>query len=146
MSLVIDQGNESFDQDVGAESDQLTGRLTTSVSGTVFQNLAYNDLIGKVIESKSGTDWQLGAPVKVDTPGVIKVDGHKVVLRSDASGLLQSAVDADGVKRALTGTSVQDARAYLARLSGLAEAPSVVITPAWAPRAFRVDINVQGPK
>jgi hypothetical protein len=146
MSLVVDQGNESFDQEVGAESDQLTGRLTTTVSGTVFQNLAYNDLIGKVIESKSGTDWQLGAPVKVDTPGVIKVDGHKVILRSDASGLLQSAVDADGVKRALTGTSVQDARAYLARLSGLAEAPNVVITPAWAPRAFRIDVNVQGPK
>jgi len=146
MSLVVDQGNETFDQEVGTETDQLTGRLTTNVSGTVFQNLAYNDLVGKVLQQKAGTDWQLGAPVKVDTPGVLKVDGHKVMLRSDASGLLQSAVDADGVKRALTGTSVQDARIYLTRLSGLAEAPSVVITPAWAPRAFRIDVNVQGPK
>jgi len=146
MSIVVDPGKETFDQDVGTENDQLTGRLTTTVSGTVFGNLAYNDLIGKVLEQKSGTDWQLGAPVKVDTPGVLKVDGHKVMLRSDASGLLQSSVDADGVKRALTGSSVQDARAYLTRLSGLAEAPSVVITPAWAPRAFRIDVNVQGPK
>jgi len=145
MSLVVDKGNEAFDQDVGAESDQLTGRLTTTVSGTVFANLAYNDLVGKVLEQKSGTDWQLGAPVKVDTPGVLKVDGHKVILRTDASGLLQSSVDADGIKRALTGTSVQDARAYLTRLSGLAEAPSVVINPTWAPRAFRIDVNVQGP-
>jgi hypothetical protein len=146
MSLVVDQGNITFDQDVGAESDQLTGRLTTTVSGTVFQNLAYNDLVGKVLEQKSGAGWQLGAPVKVETPGVLKVDGHKVVLRCDASGLLQSSVDADGIKRALTGSSVQDARAYLTRLSGLAEAPSVVINPAWAPRAFRIDVNVQGPK
>jgi hypothetical protein len=146
MSIVVDPGNETFDQDVGTENDQLTGRLTTTVSGTVFGNLAYNDLVGKVLEQKSGTDWQLGAPVKVDTPGVLKIDGHKVVLRSDASGLLQSSVDADGIKRALTGSSVQDARAYLTRLSGLAEAPSVVITPAWAPRAFRIDVNVQGPK
>jgi hypothetical protein len=84
--------------------------------------------------------------VKVDTPGVLKVDGHKVFLRSDASGVLQSNVDADGVKRALTGSSVQDARAYLTRISGLAEAPTVVITPNWAPRAFRIDVNVQGPK
>jgi hypothetical protein len=146
MSLSVDQGNVTFDQDVGAESDQLTGRLTTTVSGTVFQNLAYNDLVGKVLLQKSGTDWELGAPVKVETPGVLKIDGHKVVLRSNASGLLQSSVDADGVKRALTGSSVQDARAYLTRLSGLAEAPSVVMTPNWAPRAFRIDVNVQGPK
>ena len=45
----VDPGKLTFDQDVGAESDQLTGRLTTNVSGTVFQNLAYNDLVGKVI-------------------------------------------------------------------------------------------------
>jgi hypothetical protein len=146
MSLIVDPGTETFDQDVGAESDQLTGRLTTTVSGTVFQNLAYNDLVGKVIEQKAGAGWQLGAPVKVETPGILKVDGHKVVLRCDASGLLQSAVDADGIKRALTGTSLQDARAYLTRLSGLAEAPNVIITPTWAPRAFRIDVNVQGPK
>jgi hypothetical protein len=146
MSLVVDPGNLTFDQDVGAETDQLTGRLTTNVSGTVFQNLAYNDLVGKVIQQKSGTDWELGAPVKVETPGVLKVDGHKVILRCDASGLLQSNVDADSIKRALTGSSVQDAKTYLTRLSGLAEAPSVVINPAWAPRAFRIDVNVQGPK
>ncbi len=146
MSLKVDNGNESFDQEVGAEADQLTGRLTTTVSGTVFQNLAYNDLVGKVLEAKSGSDWQLGAPAKVDTPGVLRVDGHKVVLRCDATGLLQSAVDADGIKRALTGLSAQDARTYLTRLSGLAEPPSVIMMPSWAPRAFRVDVNVQGPK
>ena len=95
---------------------------------------------------KTGPDFQLGAPVTVGTPGVLKVDGHKVVLRCDASGLLQTAVDADGIKRALTGTSAQDARAYLGRLSGLAEPPSVLLTPSWAPRAFRIDVNIQGPK
>jgi hypothetical protein len=146
MSLAVDQGNETFDQDIGSESDQLTGRLTTTVSGTVFQNLAYNDLVGKVLTQKSGTDWELGAPVKIETPGVLKIDGHKVMLRSNASGLLQSSVDADSIKRALTGSSLQDARSYLTRMSGLAEAPNVVMTPTWAPRAFRIDINVQGPK
>jgi hypothetical protein len=146
VSLVVDPGNESFDQDIGAESDQLTGRLTTTVSGTSFQNLAYNDLVGKVLQQKSGGDWELGAPVRIETPGVLKTDGHKVVLRSQASGLLQSAVDPDSVKRALTGSSLQDARSYLTRLSGLAEAPNVVMSPPWAPRAFRIDVNVQGPK
>jgi hypothetical protein len=64
----------------------------------------------------------------------------------DASGLLQSSVDADGIRRALLGYSAQDARAYLQRLSGLAEPASVDMTPAWAPRAFRIDVSVRGPK
>jgi hypothetical protein len=146
MSLTVDRGVESFDQEVGAEADQLTARLTTNVSGTSFQNLAYNDLVGKVLQLKSGSDWQLGAAAKVETPGVLKVDGHKVVLRCDASGLLQSSVDADGIRRALMGTSAQDAKVFLSAMGGLAEPPTVVVTPAWAPRAFRINVNVQGPK
>jgi YD repeat-containing protein len=142
----VDRGVESFDQEVGAEADQLTARLTTNVSGTSFQNLAYNDLVGKVLQLKSGSDWQLGAAAKVETPGVLKVDGHKVVLRCDASGLLQSSVDADGIRRALMGTSAQDAKVFLSAMGGLAEPPTVVVTPAWAPRAFRINVNVQGPK
>jgi Baseplate J-like protein len=146
QSLSVDTKSETFDQEVGAESEQLTGRLTGTVTGTMFPNLAYNDLVGKVLERSAGPDLQLGAPVKVETPGVLKVDGHKVVLRCEASGLLQSAVDPDGIRRALMGTSAQDAKAYLARLSGLAEPPSVDIIPTWAPRAFRIDVNVRGPK
>jgi hypothetical protein len=146
MSVSVETKAETFDQEVGSEIDQLTGRLTAIVSGTVFINLAYNDLVGKVLERTAGQGLQLGAPVKLDTPGVLKVDGHKVVLRCNASGLLQSAVDADGIKRALTGSSAQDARTYLERLSGLAAPPNVELTPPWAPRAFRIDVNVQGPK
>jgi hypothetical protein len=146
MSVAVDVKDEKFDQEVGAESEQLTGRMTAAVSGTVFGNLAYNDLVGKVLELGAGPDLQLGAPVKVETPGVLKVDGHKVVLRCDATGLLQSAVDADGIKRALLGYSAQDARTYLQRLSGLAEPPTVDVVPTWAPRAFRIDVNVRGPK
>jgi hypothetical protein len=145
-SLTVETKELKFDQEVGSESDQLTGRLTAVVSGTVFANLAYNDLVGKVLERGAGSDLQLGAPAKVETPGVLKVEGHKVVLRCDASGVLQSSVDAEGIRRALLGYSAQDARAYLQRLSGLAEPPTVDVIPAWAPRAFRIDVNVRGPK
>jgi hypothetical protein len=145
-SVSVETRDQKFDQEVGVETDQLTGRLSGTVSGTVFQNLAYNDLVGKVLERNYGSDLHLGSPVKVEVPGVLKVDGHKVVLRCDASGVLQSTVDTEDIKRALTGTSAQDARTYLSRLSGLAESPTVEMTPAWAPRAFRVDVNVRGPK
>lgn len=145
-TLTVETRDEKFEQEVGAESDQLTGRLSAVVSGTVFGNLAYNNLVGKVLERDAGQDVQLGAPVQVEVPGVLKVDGHRVVLRAEASGLLQSAVDAEGIRRALLGYSVQDARAYLQRLSGLAEPPTVDIVPNWAPRAFRIDVRVRGPK
>jgi hypothetical protein len=145
-SLTVEPKDEKFDQEVGVESDQLTGRLTAMVTGTVFQNLAYNDLVGRVLERDAGSELRLGGPATVQTPGVLKVDGRKVVLRCDATGLLQGSVDAEGIKRALTGSSAQDARTYLSRLSGLAEPPSVDVVPSWAPRAFRIDVNVRGPK
>jgi hypothetical protein len=146
MSVSVETKDQKLDQEVGSESEQLTGRLTATVSGTVFQNLAYNDLVGKVLQRNAGPDLQLGAPVKVETPGVLKVEGSKVMLRCEASGLLQSAIDTEGIKRALTGSSLQDARAYVARLSGLGEPPMVDLTPTWAPRAFRIDVSVRGPK
>lgn len=145
-SLTVDVKGETFDQDTGAETDQLTGRITAAITATTFQNLAYNDLVGRVLERSAGSDQQLAAQPSLGTPGVLKVDGHKVVLRVDASGVLQSSVDTEGVKRALLGSTPQDARAYLGRLSGLAEPPSVEVTPPWAPRAFRIDVNVRGPK
>jgi hypothetical protein len=145
-SITVEPTDEKFDQDVGTEADQLTGKLSAKVSATVFENRAYNDLVGAILASSAGQNAQLGAPPKLDTPGVVKTDGHKVVLRVDASGVMQSNVDADGVKRALLGSSAQDARTYLSRLSGLAEPPTVDVTPSWAPRAFRIDVNVRGPK
>ncbi len=135
-----------YDQDVGTESDQLTGRLTASVSATAFQNRAYNDLVNQVLESSGGAESRLGAPAQIEVPGVLKVDGHKVSLRTQATGVLESALDAKGVGDALRGSTPQDARAYLARLSGLAEPPAVEMTPVWAPRAFRIDVVVRGPK
>jgi hypothetical protein len=112
----------------------------------VFQNRAYNDLVNLVLERSAGSDSKLGAPAQLDVPGVLKVDGKKVVLRCQASGVLESAIDTKGLGDALRGSTPADARAYLARLSGLAEAPAVDMTPSWAPRAFRIDVVVRGPK
>jgi hypothetical protein len=135
-----------FDQEPGTEADQLTGRMTAKVTATVFGNDGYNDLVGKVLERSAGPDSRLAAPATVDTPGVLKVEGHKVQLRSQASGVLERAVDTDAIRRALTGSTLQDARTYLSRLSGMAEPPLVDISPSWAPRAFRIDVSVRGPK
>ncbi|MDQ3810815.1 MAG: baseplate J/gp47 family protein [Chloroflexota bacterium] len=145
-SLSLDVKDVKFDQEVGSESDQLTGRMTATVAATSFQNLAYNDLVNRVLERSAGAEARLGAPAQLDVPSVLKVEGKKVVLRCQAKGLLESAVDTRSVAEALRGSTPQDARAYLARLSGLAEPPSVELTPSWAPRVFRVDVVVRGTK
>jgi hypothetical protein len=136
----------TFDQEIGAESDQLTGRLTAAVTATVFQNRAFNDLVNQVLEQSAGSDARLGAPARLEVPGVLRVDGKKVLLRVKATGVLESAIDPASITNALRGSSPQEARAYLGRISGLAEPPTIDIVPAWAPRAFRVDVSVRGPK
>ena len=60
--------------------------------------------------------------------------------------MLARDIDARKITDALRGTSPRDARAYLERLSGLAEPPSINANPPWAPRFFRVDVTVRGPK
>jgi hypothetical protein len=138
--------SEKVDQSPGSEASELTGSLRATVSATVFRNLAYNELVGKVLETSAGVDSRLTAPAEVKTPGLVKIDGRKVVLRSEASGVLARDIDARKISDALRGSSLRDAYAYLERLSGLAEPPSVEVSPSWAPRAFRVDVNVRGPK
>src|SRR5439155_17737954 len=101
-SLSVEAKPEDFkyDQEVGDESDQLTGHLTATVTATAFQNRAFNDLVNQVLESSAGDGSRLGAPAQLDVPGVLKVDGHKVMLRTQAAGVLESALDTRGVSDA----------------------------------------------
>jgi Baseplate J-like protein len=146
LSVTPTPGSEQYEQSPGQEADQLNGHLRATVSATVFRNLAYNDLVGKVLETSAGPDSHLTAAPEVKTPGFIKVDQRKVVLRSEASGVLAREIDPRKIGDALRGTSRTDAYDYLQRLSGLAEPPSVDASPSWAPRFFRVDVIVRGPK
>ena len=124
----------------------MSGRLRATVSATAFRNLAYNELVGQVLARSAGPDSKLNAPAEVKTPGFIKMEGRKAVLRSDASGVLVRDIDARKITDALRGSTPRDAYAYLERLSGLAEPPVIELTPSWAPRAFRIDVTIRGPK
>lgn len=146
IKVAANPGTEHFDQPPGSEADQLTGRLSVTVSGTAFQNLAFNDLVGHMLETGSGTDLYLTGAPKVGVPSVLKVDARKVMLRTEVAGVLERQLNPQLIGEALRGSTVQDARAYLGRLTGLAEPPVVELSPSWAPRAFRIDVNVRGAK
>ncbi len=144
VKVTPNASTEHFDQPLGAETAQLTGHVSVTVTGTAFQNLAFNDLVGHMLEDGSGTDMYLTGAPKVGVPAVLKVDGQKIVLQTGVSGTLERRLDARAIGEALRGSTAQDARAYLGRLTGLAEPPIVELSPSWAPRAFRVDVNVRG--
>jgi Baseplate J-like protein len=144
LKVAPNPSTEHFDQAPGAEAEQLTGRISVTVTGTAFNNLAFNDLVGRVLEASAGSSVHLTEPPTVGVPGVLKVEGQKVVLRVQAKGTLQSDINGQRISEALRGSTAQDARSYLARLGGLAEPPIVDLSPSWAPRAFRVDVNVRG--
>ncbi len=145
-SLRVQVEGEQFDQQVGTEADQLTGRLSATASATVFQNLAYNELVGRMLAASAGADARLSGAPTLAVPTVEGVDGQRVKLRTQASGVVVREIDRDGLLQALRGKTAQEARSYLGRLGGLAQAPQVEVSPGWAPRAFRVELQVQGPK
>lgn len=146
ITLQVRVEDEKMDQPVGAEVDQLTGRLTIQASATAFQNLAFNDLVGKMLLSSAGSGVKLSGEPNISTPAVMGANGQQVQLRSRATGVAERDIDSEGVQTALRGKTEQEALAYLQRIGGLAEAPRINISPDWAPRAFRVDVAVAGPK
>jgi hypothetical protein len=146
QSFKLRVDNEAFDQAVGTEADQLTGRLTVTATATAFQNEAFNALVEQMLLNGAGAGTRLDGKATILPPGVLTAEAQKVSLRTHASGVAVSAVDADKIKTDLRFKSLAEAQRYVASLRGFAQPPKVEISPAWAPRALRVDVDVQGPK
>lgn len=135
-----------FDQQAGAQSAQLTGRMAVTASATAFQNLAFNELVSNILTQTAGSDATLSGSPRIQPPAVLGVQGQQVKLRTRASGVVLRSFDLAQVRETLRWKSTQEAQVILARLSGLAQPPRIEISPSWAPRAYRVAIDVQGPK
>ena len=91
-----------FDAEDGSETAvrvEPLGACRVALNGQVIDGVRYK-LTGKDVAAEWWFDRN-GRVIRQE----MKWDGHKVVLRCDAHGVVQSAVDADGIKRALTGTS-----------------------------------------
>lgn len=134
----------SFDQQPGTEAPQLTGKMTVSGTGIAFRNADFNRLVGEMLVLDAGKDFQLDGSPKISPPAPAEKNGG-YHLTTKASAALRRALDQNQLQQALRGKSLSDAKAYLASLGGLAEPPTVHLSPSWAPRAFRIDIHIQGP-
>jgi len=75
--------------------------------------------------------------------GAFKVEAG-VARRADA--LVVRSLDSGQIEDRLRGKSSAEARSLLEGLNTLAGSPRVEINPAWAPRAYRVEVTVSAPK
>lgn len=145
-TIQVQPRGEKFDQQLGQEADQLTGTLTAQATAVAFENARFNELVAQILVRDAGGGSTLSGDPKISPPAIQSVQGQTIKLRTRAEGVVVQEINAAQLQERLRGTTPEEAEARVARISGLAQQPRVEITPSWAPRAFRVDVVVQGPR
>lgn len=146
-SLQLRVENETYQPAVEAEADQLTGTLGIAAGAVAWDNQALNALVQNMILGGFGPDYQLPlTQLRLPPPEVVGTDGQKIKVRVRADALVVRLIDPSQIEDRLRGKSSAEARSVLESLTGLAGSPRVEISPAWAPRAYRVEVTVSAPK
>jgi hypothetical protein len=146
QSVDVKVVNEQYDPGPGADADQFTGKLTVRATGTRFENKDFNDVVTRMVlgELPPGLEPPAEGP-RISVPEVLGVDGPLVKLRVQASATAVQKIDTGAISSALSGKTLAQARTVLQGVEGLAEPPEVDLWPAWANRAYRVQVEVVGP-
>lgn len=143
----VQPGQVSFDQQPGAETERLTGRMTVTATATAFDNLGFNELAGQILARSAGRQARLRDDPELGVPAVIDTQGPVVRLRVRVEGIATQPLNEDQIAQDLRGSTLEEARVYVQQLtSGLAQPPQVEMSPSWAPRAFRVSVEVVTPQ
>ncbi|MCC7103985.1 MAG: baseplate J/gp47 family protein [Chloroflexi bacterium] len=140
--------NQNIDQAVGAQADAVTGRATFTATALGWDNQGLNELVQKVIVARNGGDlYSLPlSQLRMPPPAVIGVQDNQIKVRLDADALLVRTIESDLIQSAVRGKSADEARDVLRTLPGLAGPARVEVVPNWAPRAYRVRVDVAAPK
>ena len=139
--------NENYQPAVETEADQLNGSMGVSASAVAWDNQGMNTLVQRMILAGFGEDYQLPLNLlRLPPPEVMGVEGQRMKVRIKADALVVRSVDPNPIEDRLRGKSSAEARSVLESFPGLAGAPRVEISPAWAPRAYRIEVAVSAPK
>lgn len=143
-SVRVRTESESYDRTVGTEGEQLTGRMVLTASGVAFVNQELNSVVEKSVLGRAGEGYKTVAGLlKLSPPEVVAVEDQKLKLRVAASGTVTSSLDAARIADMVRGSTVGEARSVLAEIPGQARPPQVEMWPAWADRAWRVEVDIQ---
>lgn len=139
--------NEQFDPSVGSDADQLAGRFAVRTFGTAFANGDFNDIVTQMMLADVGEDAHVaGGGPRINTPEVAGIEGDRVKLHVQSSALVVETIDTTGISEELSGKTLAQARTLLQGVQGLAEPPEIDIWPTWSTRAYRVQVEVVGPR
>ena len=147
QSVRLRPEGESFEPGIDAEAEQVNGRLSLVATAVVFANAEFNAMVQKVFLAQAGPGFDLPmAQLAVGTPQVVRMEDQRVRLKTTSDALIVRQLNADEIAEQLRGKSSGEARSLLTRSDGLAGAPRVELSPAWAPWAYRVEVAVAAPR
>lgn len=138
---------ERLEQEVGAASERLSGRLSATVSALAFRREELARLLMPfMLPQPEGQYQMVGGQPRLVSFQVIEVGPQSLKVRVRAEGVVVRAIDTAAIEASLRGASIDEARAILARVPGLAGQPRLEVWPAWSPRAYRVSVEVAAPR
>jgi hypothetical protein len=138
--------SESYQPGIEAEGEQLSGTMAVNASAVAWNNQALNALVQKMLLASYGSDYALPLnQLRLTPPEVLEYQEGKIRLRLTADAVVTRTIDPAPIAEALRWKSDREARALLGEAPGLAGA-QVELSPPWAPRALRVEVNVAAPK
>ena len=146
-TLQIRVENENYQPSVEAEAVQLSGSIAASATAVAWDNQALNTLVQRMILGGFGSEYELPLDLlRLPPPEVLEFQNQRAKVRLRAEALVVRSVDPDPIEERLRGKSSNEARGLLESFPGLAGTPRVEISPNWAPRAYRIEIQVAAPK
>lgn len=138
---------ERFDQEVGSPAERVTGRIAATATAIGFNKDEVARMVTQVMAPRIDPQFQfVGGQARLGQPEVVSADEQAVKIRVQGSAVIVRTLDTDSLEAQLRGKSLEEARAILSRVQGLAVAPRVELSPNWSTRAFRVNVVVAAPR
>ena len=146
QSIKVEVTHEEFDHEVGDDATMLSLRLALRATATVFDQRHVAELARKTQESGPQAGRQiLPDSVRIGSLEVVGTTGDAVKFATRVEALAMQPLDEDEVRALVAGVSAAEAAAKLQEKLRLEKPPEVKVEPAWASRAYRVNLVVAGP-
>jgi hypothetical protein len=149
-TLQVRVDSENYQPPVDAEADQLSGTITVSANVVAWDNEgpnSLNALAQKMLMSKYPPQYELPlSQLRLQPPEVLDAQNQRMRVRVRAEALVVHTLSPEEITSRLRGKSGSEARTILQNVAGLSGQPRIDVTPAWAPRAFRIEVAVAAPK
>ncbi len=141
-SMQVNIESQEQDRAQGEEGDRIKGTAYVMASAICFANQDLNNVVER--------EWKKAPPkgyspvqgaLQLSPPEVLNAGARTASLRIVASGRAEPVVDRSGLSDIVRGLSAAEAKAKLASVNGPFKLKEVAVWPAWAPRAFRVEVH-----